>query len=220
MTLPGLLGLALMLAVAATLAAIQLHFGATPTVRAEMAKDIFRSLVSFVLVTVIGSMLALMGQLYMARRAREAALVEEQAAMLRRLVGVANILRRIPANILSEPSQARVQTQIPLVVDARVELHLILHEGDAFAVRGGANMLFPNWKALAKNIQSMRAYLVDLEGDMIHAARGEADPPLLVDLLHPERLPPERSAFRKFITDYTGIVLSMKTEIARSRRIT
>jgi hypothetical protein len=244
MQLRALLGIAAVLVVAVGLVVTSIYRGLEAPAQTKLFAEFAKALTTFALTVVIGALISLAVQLHLSWKTRESALLELQRDAVRRLVGVANMLRKVPSaihgaeiraftdsrgnalfTIHGAEIRAAARDQVPAVVDARLELHLLSHETDAFTDKRG-NALFASWQSRAKHPESiksaigaMQAYLRDLETELRAGVRPEGRPSLLDDLLKPHADFVATVFYDRFMVPYRAALTSMQQDIAKRRRI-
>lgn len=142
--------------------------------RKAFAPEIGKGLVQLVAVAVLGSVVKLLIDDHQ-RRLRDAGEARVRVQQLeerlqsfrldkvRRLVGVTNVLRRVPVLIDAHRSAKTYNEQMREVVDAGLELRLIRHE--IGAIGEDPNPAFPAWAQIEKALRSMEAYIKWVESD-------------------------------------------------------
>ena len=141
--------------------------------RVLFLRELEKGLIQLALVVIIGGIVGFLFNRYQAgqerlakererQRESHSAMVEFQTDKIRRLVEVSNKLRLAPALIEAHRSAKTYREQMLAAIDARLDLHRIVHEIGIFGpVR--SNSAFPAWEKIRSNIGSMQDYLEDLE---------------------------------------------------------
>src|SRR5262245_8714159 len=141
--------------------------------RALFFRELEKGLIQLALVVIAGAIIKFIFDRYQAdqdrlakererQRQAHAAMVEFQTDKIRRLVEVSNKLRLAPALIEAHRSAKTYREQMLAAIDARLELHRIVHEIGIFGPLQ-SNTAFPRWESIRGKIGSMQDYLEGLE---------------------------------------------------------
>lgn len=229
-----------------------LFFGVEDAAGREwMRREVERLLLQIALVAVVGGVVKLVFSGYQAERARldrrleherqqHAALVEVQTDKARRLVEVANTLRRVPVLVEAHRSAKTYGEQMRTAIDARFELHRIRHEIDIFGPADG-NKAFAAWAEMRDLFRRMQDYLLALEqefkrdykrlselqaaAERDRARQGEVWQeigrlPMVADMLCLAGQPFEETRFaQELLAPYGRILVLMKTQIAETQEL-